>query len=124
MLGLGFEPGTTRTLTSITKLLRISAWCRRFFFHRKSSKNLNLTPDELETSLHQVVRYVQESVFKDDVNTLSNGTQFAKSNPLSSLTPFIDSVGLLRVGGSLHESSLEFNVQHPLIFLKKEPLQV
>ena len=48
----------------------------------------------------------------------------SKKHPLSSLDPFLDEDGLLRVGGRLRKSSEEFGIKHPLILPKKAHLSL
>ena len=46
------------------------------------------------------------------------------ASPLRALDPFIDSDGLLRVGGRIRKSAEEFNVKHPIILPKNSHLSL
>ena len=45
--------------------------------------------------------------------------EFNKSSKLYKLDPFLDSDGLLRVGGRLGKSRLSHNEAHPLVLTKQ-----
>ncbi|XP_043064097.1 uncharacterized protein LOC122320087 [Drosophila ficusphila] len=59
-----------------------------------------------------LIRCIQMSNLADDYWRLHSKQQISSSSPLSSLLPFIDSFGLMRVGGRLQNSSLDYNAQH------------
>lgn len=62
---------------------------------------------------------VQQCHFKQEIKILSQEKSLPRSNPLVRLTPFIDTAGLLRIGGRLQSSLLPFNTKHPLILPRK-----
>ena len=56
--------------------------------------------------------------FKNEIASLSLKEQNAKISRQSSLlklNPFIDEEGLIRVGGRLENSTLPFEVKHPIV---------
>ncbi|XP_043064469.1 uncharacterized protein LOC122320341 [Drosophila ficusphila] len=65
---------------------------------------------------------IQMSNLADDYWRLHSKQQISSSSPLSSLLPFIDSFGLMRVGGRLQNSTLDYNAQHPVILPRQHPL--
>ncbi|XP_018405479.1 PREDICTED: uncharacterized protein LOC108781862 [Cyphomyrmex costatus] len=87
--------------SSLTKLLRITAICKRVAsrFRRLSAKSIKepLTPAELVQSCYFWIRQVQQSYFPHDITILTRGGNLPKSSPLIRLIPFIDDLGLLRV---------------------------
>ncbi|XP_071632793.1 uncharacterized protein [Temnothorax longispinosus] len=64
------------------------------------------------------VKTVQHYAFSTEFKIISQGQSLPKSNSLIRLTPYIDSEGLLRVGGRLHNSLLAADAKHPLILPK------
>ena len=60
--------------------------------------------------------------FHDDIQRLLNGKPVSPS--LASLTPFLDSLGHLRVGGRLKNSSLSYKAKHPLLLPKTAHISV
>ena len=102
------------------KLLRVTAWLRRFLFNcrtvQSERKCGSLTPDELrEAELHWC-RSVQREVFREELNALQKGQRVASDSKLLPLNPFMDSSGLIRVGGRLrHATVVPYEAQHQVI---------
>ncbi|XP_011883775.1 PREDICTED: uncharacterized protein LOC105570933 [Vollenhovia emeryi] len=113
--------------SSFTKLLRVTATCRRFVARLKrlpqtSPIHYPLTPDEIDQSRNTWVRLVQQEWFSNEVRHVSRGEPLPKSNPLVRLTPFLDGEGLLRVGGRLQNAVMDAETKHPLILPRRSPL--
>ena len=66
-----------------------------------------------------ILKEVQYSSFKLEVDSLTSHNPISNGSALSSLDLFIDDVGLLRVGGRLRRSSLPFEEKHPIIIPAK-----
>ena len=60
------------------------------------------------------VRQVQLEVFRSTIESLQSNRVSARS-PLQKLAPFVDEVGILRVGGRLQHSQLPYDARHPMI---------
>ncbi|XP_011341045.1 uncharacterized protein LOC105281490 [Ooceraea biroi] len=108
--------------SSLTRLLRITVWCLRAVSpFKKSSDSLTgpITTHELEAVKSYWVKTVQRSSFQQELTVISEGQALPKSNPLSRLTPFTDSNGLLRIGGRLQSSLLPTTTKYPLILPRK-----
>ncbi|XP_044317752.1 uncharacterized protein LOC123038125 [Drosophila rhopaloa] len=69
-----------------------------------------------------LIRCIQMSSLADDYWRLHSKRQITSSSPLASLSPFIDSFGLMRVDGRLQNSSLDYNAQHPVILPRQHPV--
>ena len=69
-----------------------------------------------------IIRSVQLEKFPNEYRALQNKDAVPKQSDLSSLNPFMDSNGLLRVGGRLGHSCLDENEKHPLIIPKRSHL--
>ncbi|XP_071582573.1 uncharacterized protein, partial [Temnothorax nylanderi] len=108
--------------SNLTKLLRITALCRKFIFKLKGIKKLELTTfltvSEIEAERRFWVKSIQNASFSSEIKVLQKGQSLPKSNSLAILTPYLDSDGLLRVGGRLQHSQLPDNSKHPLILPK------
>lgn len=111
--------------SSITRLFRITATCRRAAnrFKRTSLESafFPLTPLELQQSCHFWVQQIQHANFAREIEILSHGGHLPKTNPLTRLTPFLDKFRLLRVGGRLHKSALDPDFKHPIILPRQSP---
>jgi len=105
--------------SSLTRLLRITAVCRRVIKRLKGAQSSfsasPLTPSELQQSCQFWVRHIQNIHFHREIEILKKGEQLSKSSSLTKLTPFIDSTGLLRVGGRLQKADLPYDEKHPFI---------
>lgn len=112
--------------STLTRLLRITAICRRFAMCLKripqKSLAVPLNPEELNTSRLFWAKVVQKTWFDYEIRIISNREVLPRSNPLVNLIPFIDKEGLLRVGGHLHHAKIDSESKHPIILPRKSPL--
>ncbi|XP_037930486.1 uncharacterized protein LOC119665293, partial [Teleopsis dalmanni] len=112
---------------SFARLQRIIAYALRFVKYSKGKDNrhttsLILSPDELNSSLQVIIRIIQQSDFREELQQLhSNGTVH-KTSSLSSLSPFLDSNGILRVGGRLSSSLIAYDTKHPMVLPYNDPI--
>ncbi|KAL0861810.1 hypothetical protein ABMA27_009282 [Loxostege sticticalis] len=108
--------------SDIEKLARIMSYVQRFIYNCKQKDEHakikgRISPEEMESALHVIIRLDQERHFENDMKILKE-KRCLKSN-LNSLHPFIDSSGILRVGGRLQNAELTFAQRHPIILPKK-----
>ncbi|XP_075210613.1 uncharacterized protein LOC142317967 [Lycorma delicatula] len=75
----------------------------------------SLSSNELEFTLEFFIHQSQLAYFKSEINYLQNQRFILKQSKLSSLDPFLDYKGLLRVGGILEHPNLSFDKKHQLI---------
>lgn len=103
---------------SFAKILRIIAYCQRFVDIKIRKMELNgiLSPDELNRAMNCVIKIIQRGTFFKEIKTLEKEGRI--EGRLSSLNPFIDSDGILRVGGRLDKSNLTYNQKHPMLLPK------
>jgi hypothetical protein len=100
-----------------TKLKKRIAWILRFKnrlrgLHTESNA---LSIKELQTAENEILKYSQRKWFSKSASTLQKDGHLPKSDTLAKLTPFLDTEGLIRVGGRTQKSSQAFKVQHPII---------
>ncbi|XP_011685487.1 PREDICTED: uncharacterized protein LOC105448539 [Wasmannia auropunctata] len=69
---------------------------------------------ELDEAEIRVMKIIQASCFACELNELTKKQAIKKSN-IAALNPFIDSNGLIRVGGRLKNSELTFSRKHPIL---------
>ena len=113
--------------SSFSLLKRVTAWIRRFVDNcrrqkQERPKSLFLSVSELEGAEAYWITLMQHQVFPDEIQSLKNGESLTKSSCLFSLHPFIDSSGLLRVGGRGQNSLMSYSLIHPLILSGKHPI--
>ncbi|XP_049871172.1 uncharacterized protein LOC126370378 [Pectinophora gossypiella] len=105
--------------SSIRKVQRILCYLIRFvhYSRRKDSvQSLSSCPFsrvELHHALLVIVRHVQAQHFEKEIAQLKE--QKLLSKQFRKLSPFLDDHGVLRVGGRLSRSGLEFEHKHPAL---------
>jgi len=94
-------------------LIRTTAWILRFVQNSKiaiSNEKLrikgHLTVSELRAAQLVWFRVAQRADFPQEFHDLERNQQVSKKSCLRTLNPFIDSTGLIRVGGRLSSSPL------------------
>ena len=114
--------------SSFTRLTRVTAWMKRFLYNcRASKRGLSrkvepLSVEELNQAMMYWIRVIQKDHFSDEYKALCKKVQLPTSSVLLSLRPFLDDMGLLRVGGRQQNSKLIYDSQHPLILHGNHPI--
>lgn len=103
-------------LTLIRTIVRIRRIAKRI---RKEEATISgpITAKEFEEAEYSCIKAVQ---FQFLPKELLNSAAPPKS--YSQLSPFIDERGIVRVGGRLHNSQLEFAEKHPILIPHQSPL--
>lgn len=117
------EPEELKRFSSLHRLLRVTAWCRRWLLQRKSRTSANspsftagpLNADDLTEARLLWIRRAQAVNYRQELTSLAQGRSLSKRNQLTPLHPFVDPFGLLRVGGRLKNSFLSRDEQQPII---------
>lgn len=106
--------------SKLIKLQRVYATVLRFAHNCKFPKNKQvgtLNVHELDKALTVLLKIAQNESFSKEINCLLKGTPLKAKNPLCSLNPFLDNVGLLRVGGRIDTSSYPYDKKHPILLV-------
>ncbi|GFT22390.1 hypothetical protein TNCV_3273681 [Trichonephila clavipes] len=117
--------------SSLTKIIRIFAYCQRFIKNCKkiasqgssiSSSHINttsLTFSETKTAEETIIRWVQGFYFQEEIRSIKKQISLPPKSPLRSLQPFIDEHGLVRVGGEIAKfpASIQFQASYHTFFL-------
>ncbi|XP_043485408.1 uncharacterized protein LOC122513207 [Polistes fuscatus] len=89
----------------------------------RNSRNLKekrimgeLTVDELKGAEIIAIRLIQEEAFPEIIKLIKSGKEVCAS--FSVLSPFVDNLGILRVGGRLARSNLPYEQRHPALLPK------
>ncbi|GFX96038.1 integrase catalytic domain-containing protein [Trichonephila clavipes] len=103
---------------SYMKIVRIFSYVLRFS-NNVNKRKLTLSGPLSTTDIYQaetkLIRMVQEQVFLAKIKSLQSKGVVSPNSKLRNLNPFIDSDGLLRVGGRLSNSDLSYVNKHPAI---------
>lgn len=110
----------TEKISDFGKLRRITSYVLRFIRNCKLKKqersdSLAIAYSEITNASNCLVNCIQNCQFPGLAASLAKGKCPAN---LSSLTPFVDPNGLIRVGGRLEHANLEFESKHPLLLPK------
>ncbi|XP_064488427.1 uncharacterized protein LOC135400524 [Ornithodoros turicata] len=89
----------------------------RFVHNLQSSEKRNgpLSTDEIEAAEAYWVKRIQHMTFHRELSNINTNVKLPNESPLRDLAPFLDSDGLLRIGGRLHFSDGTYDERHPLI---------
>ncbi|GFV91655.1 integrase catalytic domain-containing protein [Trichonephila clavipes] len=120
--GVDYSLSFLDKFSSYMKVVRTVAWIFRFFHNSKSVSKVTgpLYTHELETSIKKVVKLLQNGKYYTELTLLKCNKHLPKSSKLQSLNVFLDSEGILRVGGRLRlQQTLKFEQKHPMLIPKE-----
>ena len=103
--------------SSWTKAVGVVSYLKRPFMKNKP-KTVTTTVAERQDAERLIFKEIPRTAFKNEIISLSQKEQNAKISRQSSLLkldPFVDEQGLIRVGGRLENSTLPFEVKHPIV---------
>lgn len=101
--------------SDLNKICRIVAYCLRIFKKRPRPPTLFISHEESDAALNQICKMIQQQHFSSEYKALVRHDVISSTSKILSLTPFLDEIGLLRVGGRLRNSDLTFNSRHPIL---------
>jgi len=115
------------TKNSFWYVQRVVGYVLRFIRNTKRPEqsrpiSKQLSPMELDAALKVIIRQIQLSDFADVIKTLKRDKFVPNSHHLSSLTPFLDEEGTIRVGGRLNAATQGFDANHQMILPGNDPL--
>lgn len=115
-----------QSFSSLSRIKRVMSYVLRFVSNcrlRRDRRSTGfLTVRELSQGMQHLIRLSQLDNFSGEIETLQLNSQLNTKNKLLGLSPFLDSNGLLRVGGRLKNSYLRFESKHPLLLNGKHHL--
>lgn len=117
-------PGLFERFSSFSKLIRINALCLRFMTNAKGQGVRTvgrIITQELVNSSLRLVKIVQQAAFKQDLHALKTQRSVSRKNKLSCLSPFIDELGIIRVGGRLQGAAISRDAKHPILLPGNHP---
>lgn len=107
--------------SSYNTLIRVIAHVYRWSHNARNKEKLSgpLSTRELDSTIYKICKLVQIERFSEEIRCLQNSQVVPKNSRILSLNPFIDEQGLLRVGGRLINSNLNFERKHAIILPSK-----
>ncbi|XP_008188328.1 uncharacterized protein LOC103310788 [Acyrthosiphon pisum] len=112
--------------SSYDRLVRVVAYIYRFFHACKKHPRPAvgaLQRTELDDSIHKLVIISQRCFYKTLTHELATSARVS-SKHLSRLRPFLDPAGVIRVGGRLRYSDLNYGCKHPMLLAKQSHLSL
>ena len=112
---------------AIMSISFIAAFTARYIDLRLQQRGVHIAPSlriSKEAAEMCLIRHVQRETFETLYTNLSNEISCKPSDPVSSLAPFLDSNGIIRVGGRLQNAQLPSNVRHAILLPQKHHLSV
>lgn len=104
--------------STLKRLLHFTCICYRWL-HKSTLKRTYeanvFGVDELERATLIWIRHVQRFYYENEIKLISKGKILPVSHAMSSLCPFIDESGFLRVGGRLQNADLSIETKHPYL---------
>jgi hypothetical protein len=105
--------------SSFNKLHRVIAYILRFLKNCHCQKKERITSplmsEELKCATLKIVRMIQHTEYKQEIENLLHDIPVGKNSKLFGLHPFLDTNGLLRVGGCLANADIPYSEQHQVI---------
>lgn len=105
--------------SSLTKLLRITAYILRAFSKEKHQKQL--TGKEITSALTKCIILCQTQEYTYEIERLQRKKPVRNDSRLKTLNPFIDPQGILRVGGRLANAEIPDVTKHQVILPGHHP---
>ena len=111
---------TIQNSSNLHKVKRSVAWLLRFVNNRYiNPQNRLLSPflkaPELREALRFIIRVDQKHFFDEEIRSLKKKVPVPMASLLSTLIPFFDPFGIIRVDGRLQHSSLPQDTKHPIV---------
>ncbi|XP_076247814.1 uncharacterized protein LOC143187487 [Calliopsis andreniformis] len=107
--------------SSLTRLFRVLAWCRRWLPGSERGESM-ITASEVHAVKLTLLRLEQAVAFFEDIFNLRRNQPLAAKSRLAKLSPFLDTSGVLRVGGRIQAANLSYERTHPAILPDESPL--
>ncbi|XP_055623670.1 uncharacterized protein LOC129767077 [Toxorhynchites rutilus septentrionalis] len=107
-----------KRFSSYNRLLRTIAYCLRFVQKAQKSPKVTsstLSVEELENAKFTLVKLAQAECYTSELRQLRKGQAVSKSSSLKLFNPFVDSIGIVRVGGRLNLSKEPYAVKHQIL---------
>ena len=99
------------------KLKCAIAWIiklKNYLMKRYVTRQKSLTVSDVEGSEIEIIKQFQAYAFHE-ISIVQAKKRLPKSSKLAKLQPFIDSVGILRVGGRIQKAPVNYESRHPII---------
>ena len=131
----------TSSQTTLHRLKRISSWSKMkqfaaIMFKFKDilldiikPKTINTPGQFVDMSLLQrressITKMYQQRCFQNKTNRLADGKYVSRKSNISKLDPFLDDHKVIRVGGRISQSRMEYKLKHPILLSKYQRMVI
>ena len=104
-----------RLVETIALLRHIAACFKSEDCHGWHSCSKHKTVDQFDAAKQTIIKVVQSEQFGEEISCIKEGKKLPVNSPLLALQPFLDSFGMLRVGGRLNKATLQSAEKNPII---------
>lgn len=105
-----------RRFSKLERLYRSTAYLFRGVTRKKERVTGEILSEELERSSQFWINTIQNSSFKMETAELQASQSLSThTSKLNSLSPFLDTHGILRVGGRLQNANEPYDARHPIL---------
>lgn len=101
------------------KLVAVVAKVYGFIQKCRKAENMMSDVDLLCKAEMVIIRDIQQKFYSEEIENLQDSKPLSKNSPIQKLDPFIDSEGILRVGGRLRNLSADASFKNPMILPAK-----
>jgi hypothetical protein len=110
--------------SSWNRTKRVLALCLRFVdrLRKRSHEYSALKVSELVNAENFLIRQAQRAGFSEELRALQSQQSVSKHSKLKDLDVFLDGAGLIRVGGRLKHGAVTYEIQHPVVLPKEDPV--
>ncbi|KFD53967.1 hypothetical protein M513_05234 [Trichuris suis] len=110
-------------ISDLDRLLSVLVYIHRFIRAcRPLNKQMMANASERRWAWQACLRAVQRNEFADELRHLQRGKDLPRKSRFRRLKPFLDSDGLIRVGGRLTEVAMNYDAIHPPIVPSRSAL--
>ena len=69
----------------------------------------------LQQSESSIIKIYQQSCFQNEISRLLDGMCVSRKRNIFKLDPFLDDHEIIRVGGRIRQSRMEYKLKHPIL---------
>ena len=119
-------PDRLEIISSWSKMKRVVAIMFRFkdmLLDIIKSNMINTTGQHVDMKLLQrsessIIKMYQQSCFQNEISRLLDGKCVSRKSNIFKLDPFLDDHEIIRVGGRIRQSRMEYKLKHPILLPK------
>jgi hypothetical protein len=82
---------------------------------REQNKRPYLTITELNCASDKLGKHVQQIKFSEEITNIQNNRKLNTKSRILPINPYLDSEGILRVGGRIKNANISEQMKHPII---------